>query len=100
MTGHAVNRAFKRMVSRTPAFDAKEATSHGLRASVPADLAAQGYSPAEIMVITEDWKSTTMVEKYAKAGLRRAGKDKLGRAQQALDALVVQPPPNPTGSTV
>ncbi|MFF2146393.1 hypothetical protein [Kitasatospora sp. NPDC058190] len=92
MTGHAVNRAFKRMVTRTPGFDAKNATSHGLRAGVPADLAAQGYSAAEILVITDDWKSTTMVEKYAKAGLRRAGKDNLGRAQQALDALVVPSP--------
>ncbi|MFG2918109.1 hypothetical protein ACGF0D_35145 [Kitasatospora sp. NPDC048298] len=97
MTGHAVNRAFKRMVTRTPGFDAKNATSHGLRAGVPADLAAQGYSAAEILVITEDWKSTTMVEKYAKAGLRRAGKDNLGRAQQALDALVVSPPSHPAG---
>ncbi|MFD5437074.1 hypothetical protein ACFWJ4_33615 [Kitasatospora sp. NPDC127067] len=95
MTGHSVNRAFKRMVTRTPGFDAKNATSHGLRAGVPADLAAQGYSAAEILVITEDWKSTTMVEKYAKAGLRRAGKDNLGRAQQALDSLVVPPPTHP-----
>lgn len=92
MTGHAVNRAFRRMVTRAPDFDAKNATSHGLRAGVPADLAAQGYSPAEIMVITEDWKSSTMVEKYAKASLPRAGKDSMSRAQQALDTLVVPPP--------
>ncbi|MFH8385458.1 hypothetical protein ACH4E7_31745 [Kitasatospora sp. NPDC018058] len=58
MTSHAVNRVFKRMVSRVPDFDAREATSHVLRASIPADLAAQGYSAAEIMVITEDRKSS------------------------------------------
>ncbi|MFJ9777226.1 hypothetical protein ACIRVF_39345 [Kitasatospora sp. NPDC101157] len=91
MTGASVNRAFRRIVARTPGFDAPHATSHGLRAGVPADLAAQGYSPAEILVITEDWKSTSMVEKYAKAGLRRAGKDDRGRTQAALDALVVAP---------
>ncbi|UKZ02849.1 tyrosine-type recombinase/integrase (plasmid) [Streptomyces viridifaciens] len=91
MTGASVNRAFRRIVARTPGFDAPHATSHGLRAGVPADLAAQGYSPAEILVITEDWKSTSMVEKYAKAGLRRAGKDDRGRTQAALDALVVPP---------
>ncbi|MFD4397286.1 hypothetical protein [Kitasatospora sp. NPDC058478] len=92
LTGASVNRAFKRMVARTCGFDAPDATSHGLRAGVPADLAAQGYSPAEILVITGDWKSVDMVTKYAKAGLRRAGKDDKNRTQAALDALVVAPP--------
>lgn len=47
----------------------------------------------EEAVATGDWKSTSMVEKYAKAGLRRAGKDDRGRTQAALDALVVPLPP-------
>ncbi|MFF0413421.1 hypothetical protein ACFYUY_23660 [Kitasatospora sp. NPDC004745] len=100
MTAASVNRALKRMVARTPGFDAPDATSHGLRAGVPADLAAQGYSPAEILVITGDWKSTAMVEKYAKAGLRRAGKDDKGRTQAALDALVIAPPTDPAARIV
>ncbi|MEU4116509.1 hypothetical protein AB0F71_18700 [Kitasatospora sp. NPDC028055] len=36
ITGHAVNRAFKLMVTWTAEFDAKNATSHSLRAGVPA----------------------------------------------------------------
>jgi hypothetical protein len=93
LTGSSVNRAFKRMRDRTPGFDAPTATSHGLRAGIPADLGAQGYSAPEIQVITGDWASTAMVEKYAKAGLRRAGKDTGGRAQAALDQLTIPEPP-------
>ncbi|MFD4655944.1 hypothetical protein ACFWP2_09975 [Kitasatospora sp. NPDC058444] len=55
-----------------------------------APISSFGYQPIG------EGTFTTMVEKYAKAGLRRAGKDNLGRAQQALDALVVPPP---TGAT-
>ncbi|RKE02907.1 hypothetical protein [Streptomyces sp. TLI_171] len=45
LTGHSINRILKRMIARTPGFDAPDATSHGLRAGVPADLGAAGHSP-------------------------------------------------------
>ncbi|MGW4803037.1 hypothetical protein [Kitasatospora sp. NPDC004272] len=90
LTGHSINRIVKRMIARTPGFDAVDATSHGLRAGVPADLGAAGHSAAEIQVITDgDWKTIGMVEHYAKAGLRRAGKATAGKAQEALDKLVI-----------
>ncbi|MFF4344302.1 hypothetical protein ACFY00_30785 [Kitasatospora sp. NPDC001540] len=57
---------------------------------MPADLGAAGHSAAEIQVITDgDWKTIGMVEHYAKAGLRRAGKATAGKAQEALDKLVI-----------
>lgn len=93
MTGHSVNRALKRMAARTPGFDAPEVTSHGLRAGVPSDLGAQGFSGAEILAITGDWTSEAMATKYAKAGARRGGKGSEGKAQAALDALTIPPPP-------
>ncbi|MFJ5926486.1 hypothetical protein ACIQF6_28175 [Kitasatospora sp. NPDC092948] len=47
LTGRSVNRILKRMIARTPGFDAPEATSHGLRAGVPADLGTAGHSAPE-----------------------------------------------------
>ncbi|MFJ2780207.1 hypothetical protein [Kitasatospora sp. NPDC087315] len=97
MTGHSVNRALKRMIARTPDFDAPEATSHGLRAGVPADLGAQGYSGAEILAITDgDWASEKMATHYAKSGARRGGKSSKGQAQQALDDLTIPLPADGT----
>ncbi|MER7707277.1 hypothetical protein ABTX81_30790 [Kitasatospora sp. NPDC097605] len=92
MTGHSVNRAVKRMAARTPGFDAPEVTSHGLRAGVPTDLGAQGYSAPEIVSITGDWSSETQAAKYAKGGARRGGRGSEGKAQQALDALTIAAP--------
>ncbi|MFI8085893.1 hypothetical protein ACIF6L_34525 [Kitasatospora sp. NPDC086009] len=95
LSGHAVNRALKRMIARTPDFDAPTATSHGLRAGVPADLGAQGYSGAEILAITDgDWASEKMATHYAKSGARRGGRGNEGQAQQALDALTIAAPPD------
>jgi len=64
------------------------ATSHGWRAGVPADLGRLGYSAGEIKDITGDWTSTEQVEKYRKIGRRRAGrKANDGRRAGAITEL-------------
>lgn len=92
LTRQAVNAIVKRLAEAAEIDVASEITAHGLRAGVPTDLGAAGYSAAEIKEITGDWSSTEMVEKYRKVGLRRAGKrvDEGTRAA-ALSMLRTQP---------
>ncbi|MEV0641497.1 tyrosine-type recombinase/integrase [Streptomyces sp. NPDC050619] len=74
LTPHAINEITKRMAQRADLDVKGNATSHGWRAGVPADLGRLGYSAGEIKDITGDWSSTEQVEKYRKIGRRRAGK--------------------------
>ncbi|TQE33097.1 tyrosine-type recombinase/integrase [Streptomyces ipomoeae] len=74
LTPHAINEITKKMAQRADLDVKDNATSHGWRAGVPADLGRLGYSAGEIKDITGDWSSTEQVEKYRKIGRRRAGR--------------------------
>lgn len=91
LSRQAINDLVKR-AARDAELDAAEViTAHGLRAGVPTDLGAQGYTASEIKEITGDWSSTEMVERYRKVGLRRAGKrSEDGRRAAALGMLRVE----------
>lgn len=91
LTRQAVNDIVKRLAAAAEIDVATEITAHGLRAGVPTDLGAAGYSAAEIKEITGDWSSTEMVERYRKIGLRRAGKrTDSGQRSKALSMLRLQ----------
>lgn len=88
LTRQAVNKLVKQIATAAKLDVAEEVTAHGLRAGVPTDLGAQGYSAGEIKEMTGDWSSTDMVEKYRKIGRRRAGKKAdSGRLSAALSML-------------
>lgn len=92
ITPVAINNAVQRIARRAELDVAEEVTAHGLRAGVPTDLGAEGYSAAEIKDLTGDWGSTKQVEKYRKIGRRRAGmRTDEGRRSTALSMLRVQP---------
>jgi site-specific recombinase XerD len=94
LTRQSVNNIVKARALEANIDAAKDITAHGLRAGVPTDLGAQGYSAGEIKDITGDWASTEMVEKYRKTGLRRAGKrTDSGRRAAALSMLRTEVPP-------
>lgn len=91
LTRQAVNSIVKRIAATAELDVAGDVTAHGLRAGVPTDLGASGYTAGEIKEITGDWSSTEMVEKYRKVGLRRAGKrTDSGTRARALSMLRVQ----------
>lgn len=91
LTRQAVNALVKRIAADAGLDVAADVTAHGLRAGVPTDLGAGGYTAGEIKEITGDWSSTEMVEKYRKVGLRRAGKRADdGTRARALSMLRVQ----------
>lgn len=93
MTRQAVNEIVKRIAAEAGLDVADNVTAHGLRAGVPTDLGAAGYTAGEIKAITGDWSSTEMVERYRKVGLRRAGRrTEDGTRAGALSMLRVQPP--------
>lgn len=98
LTRQAVNNLVKSIAAIAEVDVADAVTAHGLRAGVPTDLGAAGYTAGEIKEITGDWASTEMVEKYRKVGLRRAGKrTDDGTRARALSMLRVQPgPADPT----
>jgi len=88
LTPHAINEITKKMAKRADLDVKDNATSHGWRAGVPADLGRLGYSAGEIKDITGDWTSTEQVEKYRKIGRRRAGrKANDGRRAGAITEL-------------
>ncbi|MFJ1536369.1 tyrosine-type recombinase/integrase [Streptomyces mirabilis] len=92
LTRQAVNNLVKATAKAANVDVADTVTAHGLRAGVPTDLGAAGYSAAEIKDITGDWSSDEMVDRYRKVGLRRAGKRAdSGRRAAALSMLRVQP---------
>lgn len=93
LTRQAINNLVK-SIAKTAKVDVADAvTAHGLRAGVPTDLGAAGYSAAEIKDITGDWSSDEMVDRYRKVGLRRAGKRAdSGRRAAALSMLRVTEP--------
>lgn len=92
LTRQAVNNLVKSIAQAAEVDVADTITAHGLRAGVPTDLGAAGYTAGEIKEITGDWSSTEMVEKYRKVGLRRAGKrTDDGTRARALSMLRVQP---------
>lgn len=95
ITPVAINNAVQRIALRADLDVADTVTAHGLRAGVPTDLGAQGYSASEIMALTgNDWGSDKMVEKYRKTGRRRAGmRSDTGRRSDALSMLRVDTPP-------
>ncbi|GII59868.1 hypothetical protein Pth03_82570 [Planotetraspora thailandica] len=98
----AINNTVQAIAWRAGIDVANTVTAHGLRAGVPTDLGAQGYSAAEIKDMTGGhWSSTDMVEKYRKTGRRRAGKrSDESRSSGALSMLRVEqtiPPTNPEG---
>lgn len=66
ITPVAINSAVQRIALRAGLDVADTVTAHGLRAGVPTDLGALGYSAGEIKEMTGDWSSTDMVEKYRK----------------------------------
>jgi site-specific recombinase XerD len=88
LTRQAINNLVK-SIAQTAGVDVSDSvTAHGLRAGVPTDLGAQGFTAAEIKDITGDWASDEMVERYRKTGLRRAGKRAdSGRRAAALSML-------------
>lgn len=91
LTRQAVNNLVKSIATTAEVDVADAITAHGLRAGVPTDLGAAGYTAAEIKEITGDWSSTEMVERYRKVGLRRAGKrTDEGTRARALSMLRVQ----------
>lgn len=91
LTRQAVNVLVKQIAAKAELDVASDVTAHGLRAGVPTDLGANGYTAGEIKEITGDWSSTEMVEKYRKVGLRRAGKrTDDGTRARALSMLRVQ----------
>jgi integrase len=91
LTRQAVNVLVKQIAAKAELDVASDVTAHGLRAGVPTDLGANGYTAGEIKEITGDWSSTEMVEKYRKVGLRRAGKRTSdGTRARALSMLRVE----------
>ncbi|MDF2713046.1 MAG: tyrosine-type recombinase/integrase, partial [Nonomuraea muscovyensis] len=75
LTRKAVNNLVKSIAQTAGVDVADSVTAHGLRAGVPTDLGAAGYSASEIRELTgNDWLTDEMVERYRKVGLRRAGK--------------------------
>lgn len=94
----AINSLVKTIAQTAGVGEAENITAHGLRAGVPTDLGAQGFSAGEIKDITgADWASLEMVEKYRKNGLRRAGKSTQSeRRTAALSALRITPKPPET----
>ncbi len=100
LSRQAVNNIVKARALEAEVDVAEDITAHGLRAGVPTDLGAQGFSASEIKDITGDWSSTEMVERYRKVGLRRAGKrTDSGRRAAALSMLRVQPAQRPAEGT-
>ena len=94
LTRQAINNLVKSIAQAAEVDVADAITAHGLRAGVPTDLGAQGYSAAEIKDITGDWASDEMVERYRKTGLRRAGKRAdSGRRAAALSMLRITEQP-------
>jgi site-specific recombinase XerD len=94
LTRQAVNNLVKSIAVDAKVDVAAAVTAHGLRAGVPTDLGAAGFTAGEIKEITGDWASTEMVDKYRKIGLRRAGKRADdGTRAQALSMLRVQEAP-------
>jgi integrase len=92
LTRQAINTLVKRIAADAALDVAADVTAHGLRAGVPTDLGAAGYTAGEIKEITGDWSSTQMVERYRKVGLRRAGRrTDDGTRAHALSMLRVQP---------
>jgi len=91
ITPVAINTAVQRVALRAKLDVAADVTAHGLRAGVPTDLGAKGYSASEIRNMTgTDWSSDKMVEIYRKTGRRRAGmRSDEGRRSSALDMLSV-----------
>lgn len=93
LSRQSVNTIVKRAALDAGLDVADDVTAHGLRAGVPTDLGAQGYSAGEIKEITGDWSGTEMVEKYRKIGRRRAGKrSDDGRRASALSMLRINQP--------
>lgn len=100
ITRQAINSIVKARALEAGVDAADAVTAHGLRAGVPTDLGAQGFSAGEIKDITGDWASTEMVERYRKIGLRRAGKrTDEGRRASALSMLRINAAPNGDGRT-
>lgn len=94
LTRQAVNNIVKQVAKVAKVDVADAITAHGLRAGVPTDLGAAGYSSAEIKDVTGDWSSDEMVDQYRKVGLRRAGKrTDSGRRAAALSMLRVTEAP-------
>ncbi|MDH6229136.1 tyrosine-type recombinase/integrase [Streptomyces sp. MJP52] len=92
LTRQAVNTIVKARAHEAGVDVADAITAHGLRAGVPTDLGAAGYTAGEIKDITGDWASTEMVERYRKVGLRRAGRrTDSGRRAAALSMLRLPP---------
>ncbi|MBD3004902.1 tyrosine-type recombinase/integrase [Streptomyces sp. 5-10] len=88
LTPVAINLIVKRLARQAKLDVADDVTAHGLRAGVPTDLGAKGYSAADIKAITGDWKSTEQVDKYRKIGRRMAGvRSDEGRHSEALSML-------------
>ncbi|WP_060904931.1 tyrosine-type recombinase/integrase [Streptomyces scabiei] len=97
LTRQAVNSLVKAIAAAAEVDVADAVTAHGLRAGVPTDLGAAGFTAGEIKEITGDWSSTEMVEKYRKVGLRRAGKrTDDGTRARALSTLRVQTAEEPS----
>lgn len=92
ITPVAINTAVQRIAKRAKLDVADTVTAHGLRAGVPTDLGAKGYSAADIKNLTgSDWGSAEMVERYRKVGRRRAGKrSDEGHTAGALSMLRVE----------
>lgn len=102
LTRQGINNLVKSIAQTAEVDVADTITAHGLRAGVPTDLGAQGYTAGEIKDITgNDWSSTEMVERYRKVGLRRAGKrTDSGRRAAALSMLrITEQPTETTGET-
>lgn len=92
LTRQAVNTLVKTRARQAGVDVADAVTAHGLRAGVPTDLGAQGFTAGEIRDITGDWASTEMVERYRKTGLRRAGRRTDSRQRAAaLSMLRAEP---------
>ena len=89
----AINNLVKTIAHTADVEGAEDITAHGLRAGVPTDLGAEGYSAGEIKDITGgDWASLEMVERYRKTGRRRAGKRAdSARRSSALSMLRITP---------
>jgi site-specific recombinase XerD len=99
LTRQSVNNLVKAIAKAAQVDVADTVTAHGLRAGVPTDLGAKGFTAGEIKDITGDWASTDQVETYRKVGLRRAGKrTDSGRRAAALSMLRTDAP-RPEGTT-
>lgn len=91
ITTVAINNAVQRIATKARLDVAADVTAHGLRAGVPTDLGAAGFSASEIKSLTgTDWSSDKMVERYRKTGRRRAGmRSDEGHRSGALSMLRV-----------